>query len=85
MVTFPPEFVATRFPGYFWNTATHRLFTLKVTGVLRPLKYRVASKFNKGHAGYSISVEGRKRYMRQTGLMKLKPRAQVVPVQMSLF
>ena len=37
MVTLPKDFVAIKFPGYFWNIKEQRLYSMKVTGVLRPL------------------------------------------------
>lgn len=37
MVTLPKDFVATRYPGYFWNVVERKLYTLKVTGELRPM------------------------------------------------
>jgi hypothetical protein len=32
MVVMPDEFVATRYPGYFWNTDDQKLYSIKVTG-----------------------------------------------------
>jgi hypothetical protein len=85
MVTLPPEFTATRYPGYFWNTKDNRLYSIKVAGVLRPLVRQRANRYNDGFAGYNVSVKGEKRYMREEILMKLTPKNSVIPVQLTLF
>lgn len=51
MVVLPAEFVATRLPGYFWNTVEQKLYSIKVTGELKPMT------FSKGFVGYSCHVE----------------------------
>lgn len=63
MVTLPKDFVATRYPGYFWNVADKKLYTLKVTGELRPMTFNKGGFFygTKFDPGYQISVKGRKR------------------------
>lgn len=61
MITFPPEFVTTKFPGYYWNTKTLRLFSIKVTGELRELAYQRANRWNNYRAGYRVSYKGQKR------------------------
>lgn len=35
MVTLPKDFVATKYPGYFWNVVDKKLYSLKVTGELK--------------------------------------------------
>jgi hypothetical protein len=59
MITFPDGFVATRFPGYFWNTTDEKLYTMKVTGILRPMQ-RCNPAPNDEHtqASYRVSVNG---------------------------
>ena len=74
MVTLPKDFVATRYPGYFWNVREKKLYTIKVTGELRPMA------FNKGgcwygqvfEPGYQISVNGQKRKLTMRYLTSLK-------------
>jgi hypothetical protein len=63
MVTLPKEFVATRYPGYFWNIAEKKLYTLKVTGELRPMAFHKGGNFGwvRVEPGYQISVKGKKR------------------------
>lgn len=85
MITFPPEFTAIRYPGYFWNTTEQRLYSIKIAGILRPLALSKANKFNRGVAGYKISVNGRKRYVAEITLRRIKSRDSVIPVQLSLF
>lgn len=60
MVVFPKEFVAIRYPGYFWHTVEKRLYTIKVSGELRPLKFcRGGTFYGKTiEPGYRVSVQG---------------------------
>ena len=61
MVTLPKDFVAIKFPGYFWNIKEQRLYSMKVTGVLRPL----AGPYTPNHfnhllaPAYRISINGK--------------------------
>lgn len=71
MITFPPEFVTTKYPGYFWNTKTRRLFSIKVTGELRELRYHKASRWNNFTSGYHVSVKGERRWLRDEYLKTL--------------
>ena len=63
MVTLPKDFVATRYPGYFWNVVERKLYSLKVTGELRPMTFHKGGNFGwvRVEPGYQISVKGRKR------------------------
>ena len=90
MIKFPPQYTATKFPGYFWNVVDHKLYSIKVTGMLRELKYVKPTFWNKGFSGYAVSVNGRKRYLHMDYLMKLNPkRHETVPMydarQLALF
>lgn len=59
MITFPDGFVATKFPGYFWNTADEKLYTMKVTGVLRPMRISYPAPYEvDGQPSYRVSVNG---------------------------
>lgn len=80
MVTLPAEFVATKYSGYFWNLIDKRLYTLKITGELRPLKYSAPNQWNYFRGGYQVSVGGQKRRLTNEYLQTLKPKAQVFPV-----
>lgn len=74
MVTLPKEFVATRYPGYFWNVTERKLYSLKVTGELRPMTFQRGGRFYGRiiEPGYSISVNGRKRKYTMEYLGSLK-------------
>jgi hypothetical protein len=86
MITFPPEFTALKYPGYFWNTKDQQLYSIKVSGILRPLKFQRANQYNHGVAGYQISVNGRKKHIPVDLLKKCKkPSDSVIPVQLNLF
>ena len=64
MITFPSPFTATKFPGYFWNTETHTLFSIKVQGILRELKITQPNHWNNlREPAYRVSHNGRKRWL----------------------
>lgn len=74
MVTLPPEFVATKFPGYFWNYSTMKLYSIKISGELKPLKYTKPDYFNRWQCGgYRVSVNGRKRVLLDDYLHYIEP------------
>ena len=74
MVTLPKEFVATRYPGYFWNVVEKKLYSIKVTGELKPMTFDKGGRFYGRDIlpGYRISVNGRKGKMTMEYLGKLK-------------
>lgn len=80
MVTLPKGFVATQYPGYFWHLTEHRLYSIKVSGMLQPLRFDRSSVWNNWLAGYRVSVNGRRRLITPAYLMKLKDTPQVIEV-----
>ena len=80
MVTLPKEFIATKFHGYFWNINEGKLYSVKVTGALRPLVRSKPSRWNHYRDGYSVSVDGNKRFLGIDYLNTLKPKNSVFPV-----
>lgn len=79
MVTLPEEFIAIKdYPGYFWHFTEKKLYSIKVSGMLKPLYY------NKGYEhlppGYQVSKDGKPHYLVKEILMSLKPTNSVVPV-----
>jgi len=83
MVTLPPEFVAIKYPGYFWNTTEKKLYSCKIDGILKPLKLKQGGFFNgvQIDPGYSVSVEGKKKYLLFEILCRTKPSNTVFPVR----
>lgn len=81
MVTLPKEFVATKFPGYFWHTVEQKLYTLKVTGVLRPLKKQPPNRYNHYKDMYAVSHKGQRRGLLVEKLKQLQLTNSVFPVQ----
>lgn len=75
MVTLPKDFVMTRCPGYFWNVVEKKLYSIKVTGELRPMKFDKGGRFYGRDIvpGYRISVNGQKHKLTMEYLSKLKP------------
>jgi hypothetical protein len=80
MVRMPGEFVATKYPGYFWNTVTQTLFTAKL-GVLRELKYHGPNRWNDYAEAYRISDNGVRKNLYLHYLRKLKSSDAVFPVE----
>ena len=80
MITLPPEFTATKYPGYFWNTRTRSLFSIKVTGVLRPIKKCRPNNFNHYLEGYLVSHQGHRVALTMEYLLALTPEDSVIPV-----
>ncbi len=84
MVTLPKEFVAVKYPGYFWNINDNQLYSVKITGMLKPLVktylWHSRGKDWRNIPGYNISVKGRKRFLAIEDLIKLSPTKSVFPV-----
>jgi len=86
MVTLPADFVATRYPGYFFNIKDDKLYSMKIDGVLKPLSFQTANRFNHMYryspeGGYQVSVKGIKRIYPLSDLRKLKDHDATVPVK----
>lgn len=79
MITLPAPYIATRYPGYFWNIETRTLYSLKVGGVLKELRSNYASKWNNWTPSYSISHHGERRHMTLRYLNKLRLVDSVIP------
>ena len=80
MVTLPREFVATKYPGYFWNINNNQLYSVKVTGMLKPLVKQPPNPFNHFANGYRVSVNGNNRFLSMDYLAGLKPRPTKFPI-----
>ena len=90
MVKLPDDFVATKYPGYFFNTADDKLYSLKIDGVLKPLKHYKPNFFNHLYnfpageeGGYQVSVNGRRRWLLTKDLDKLTKEDSIIPVKES--
>lgn len=73
MVKLPPQFVATKYPGYFWNVQDQKLYSLKVSGILTTLTRIRPSRWNQYREGYRVSVRGRDRLLTMQYLEGLLP------------
>lgn len=64
MIMFPSEFVKTKYNGYFWNTLTKELYSIKIRGVLKKMTIQkefigyVYGRYVDCAEGYAISVNG---------------------------
>ncbi len=84
MVTFPKNFIATKYPGYFWNTENHRLYSIKVSGILHLLASpRKPNRFNHFVEGYQVSVNGHKKLLSLYYLRNIKSANSIIPVEKS--
>lgn len=83
MITLPKQFVATKYPGYFWNIEDEKLYSVKVTGALKPLATNRGWDWARNKSceiGYGISVNGKKRQLFVSELKALKPKKQTFPI-----
>lgn len=80
MVTLPEDFVATKWPGYFFNITDKQLYSVKVTGMLKPLAKIWPNYHNNFFSGYKISIKGNKRLVDMQYLESIKPCRTVYPV-----
>lgn len=72
MVILPKGLTATRYPGYFWDTKRHKLYSIKIAGVLRELPITKPNKFNHmSGPGYRVSHRGVRRVLSIDYLKKL--------------
>jgi hypothetical protein len=72
MVTLPPPFTATKYPGYFWHTEEKKLYSIKMSGELSELKKVFPNYFNHlPMPGYTVSFKGRRKYLSIDYLNKL--------------
>jgi hypothetical protein len=80
MVTLPPEFVATKFPGYFLNIKTMEVYSIKIDGVLKKLKPKLPCHWNHYRAGYRVSHHGQPRWLDKEYLKTIVPHDSVIGV-----
>lgn len=81
MVTLPADFVATKYSGYFWHLKEKKLYSIKVDGILRPLKKYLPNQWNHFNDEYRVSVKGRRRSLHMDYLNKLVPADSVIPLE----
>lgn len=96
MVTLPPEFIAIKWAGYFWNTVDKTLYSVKITGTLKPLKRTRKSNFGRGGwagyvdgkpdevNGFCISENNQTHFISLKTLKALKPKDTVFPIYKQL-
>jgi hypothetical protein len=83
-VTLPSNFIAMYYSGYFYNLDDCKLYSLKVKGVLKPLKHQKPSIHNHMEPGYQVSVHGYRRYISDKMIDEAIERSKVktvIPVQ----
>ena len=87
MITFPAGFIAIRYPGYFFHPASNQLYSIKISGELKPLartkywdRYGRNSGLIHGEAGYTVSCKGKRHFMPLRDLKTLRPNAYEIPI-----
>lgn len=76
MITLPSELKAIRgFPGYFFRESDKQLFSIKIGGVLKPLKHKTSSPLQwnrfQGFSGWELSKGGIRRNISDDAIAKL--------------
>lgn len=86
MNTLPSELIAVPgYHGYFWHPTEKILYSIKVDGVLKPLKFNPSYSNNRlgvhVEAGFAVSRKGRRKRLTLFELKKLIPHNYQVPYQ----
>ena len=98
-ISFPPHFIALKkWPGYFWHDVEKKLYSMKITGVLSPLKSRIYTKkavnaiwnrtgydFPTDVPIYRLSNKKKRLTLVSSEIEKYLDRKHVIPVQLELF
>lgn len=85
MINFPEGLMAIKgYPGYFWDTKTNHLFSIKVGGVLRPLKiqkpfYTKQISIEVDH--WSVSINGRQKILTVDKILRRLEDPHDIPIQ----
>ena len=92
MVRLPEQYIATNFNGYFFNTEDETLYSLKIDGILKPMKLLQPNPFNHMREPFfKISVRGNRRSYPISKLRDLaekelaNPRITVIPEMPTTF
>lgn len=75
MITLPSELKAIRgFPGYFFRESDKQLFSIKIGGVLKPLKHKnsppLAWNRFQGFSGWELSKGGKRHNISDEAIVK---------------
>ena len=96
MITLPEQMTAVpKYPGYFWHVDEEQLYSIKVDGVLKPLKKQYSLGYFKGmnqqhHAAlwasfdeyfYRISHKGKRKFLGDRYLKRLPLRDGQIPIR----
>ncbi|WEM34430.1 hypothetical protein [Xanthomonas phage X1] len=86
MNTIPTELIAVpNYDGYFWHPGEEQLYSLKVTGTLKPMKYHgaryVPKLYRQIPASYSVSRAGKKSILTKETLRKITQQKYEVPYE----
>lgn len=79
----PSHLIAVpNYPGYFFDKEKRELYSMKVTGTLTRLKYRLGRQvgYNYHPPGFQVSRNGKSRLLMIDYLMKLEQQEYCVPI-----
>lgn len=83
-ISFPSGFVALdKYPGYFWNVQERKLYSIKIAGILQPLKLQNSWGWKTGAfigPHYRVSKDGRQYYLTVERIEKMLKIPHVIPV-----
>jgi len=92
MVRLPEQYIATKHRGYFFNTENETLYSIKIDGILKPMKLLQPNHFNyMKEPFFRISVKGIRKCYPLTSLKELaekekaNPRITVIPEMATTF
>lgn len=75
MIILPKELLPLKYNGYFWNPENETVYSIKIDGILKPLKKLGWFRYGKHKfpPGFNISHQGRKIRLNLEDLRKIKP------------
>ena len=87
-VKLPTHLVETKYNGYFWSHKEKQLYSIKIDGILKPLKLykkfctKVGDKLHFSDIDhYQVSVNGNKRYLFVNDLESLPKKSKhIIPI-----
>lgn len=80
MIVLPPNLVATKFPGYYWDVLEKKLYSIKVSGTLTEMKFQkgrhlmINGYYKYIPDGYRVSFKGKTHRYTMEYLRSLKPK-----------
>lgn len=91
MITLPEKLTAIKYPGYFWDTENHKLYSVKIDGILKPIKRSTIWNMRRycpygwndfaDNWVYRVSVQGKRKYLSDKYLLSLEIEDSEFPIK----